>query len=57
MKKVEVKILKGKKWQIEEDLVLKEEKVYMSKDKELRVEMIQLHHNISVAEHRESGRQ
>jgi len=57
MKRVEVKILKGKKWQIEEDLVLKEGKVYMSKDKELRVEMTQLHHNISVAEHRESGRQ
>ena len=57
MKRVEVKILKGKKRQKEEDLVLKEGKVYMPKDKELRVEIIQLHHNIPVAEHRESRRQ
>jgi len=30
-------------------LVLKEDKVYMPKDKELRTEIIQLHHNILVA--------
>ena len=35
--------------QIEEDLVLKEEKVYVPKNKELRVEIIQLYHNILVA--------
>ena len=49
MKNTEVKLLRGEKWQIEEDLVLKEEKVYMSKNKVLRVEMIQLHHDILVA--------
>ena len=49
MKNTEVKVLRGEKWQIEEDLVLKEEKVYMSKNKVLRVEMIQLHHDILVA--------
>ena len=36
MKKVNVKILRGKEWQIEGDLVLKERKVYVPKDEELR---------------------
>ena len=31
--------------------MLKEEKVYMPKDKELRVEIIQLHHNVLVVGH------
>jgi len=33
--------------------VLKEEKVHMSKNEKLRVEIIQSHHNIPVARHRE----
>jgi len=40
MKKAGVKVLRGEEWQIEEDLVLKEEKVYMLKDEALRVEII-----------------
>jgi len=32
--------LRGEKCQIEEELVLKKEKVYVPKDKELRVEII-----------------
>jgi len=32
--------LRGEKYQIEEELVLKKEKVYVPKDKELRVEII-----------------
>jgi len=36
---------------LEEHLVLKERKVYVLKDEELRVEIIQLHHDIPVAEH------
>jgi len=51
MKKMKVKILKRDEWQIEKDLVLKKEKVYVLKDKELRVEIIWLYHNISAAEH------
>jgi len=31
--------------------VLKEGKVYVLKDKELRIEIIQLHHNVPVARH------
>ena len=52
MKKAEVKELWGNEWQIEEDLVLKEGKVYVLKDKKLRVEIIWLHHNILVAGHK-----
>jgi len=40
MEKVEVKVLKGDEWQIDEELVLKERKVYILKDEELRVEII-----------------
>jgi len=51
MKKTGVKILRGDEWQIEGDLVLKERKIYVLKDKELRVEIIQLYHNILVVGH------
>ena len=40
MKKMRVKELQGSEWQIEGGLVLKEEKMYMLKDKELRTEII-----------------
>ena len=40
MKKTEVKVLRGNEWEIEEELVLKEEKMYMLKDEELRLEVI-----------------
>jgi len=40
--------LQEKEWQIEGDLVLIEE-VYVLKDEELRVKIIQLHHDILVA--------
>ena len=53
MKKAKVKVLQGNEWQIKGNLVLKEEKVYVPKDTRLRVEIIQLHHDMLVAEHRE----
>jgi len=40
MKKIGVKVIKGDEWQIEGDLVLKEGKVYVLKDEELRAEII-----------------
>ena len=40
MKKAEVKELQGDEWQIEGDLVLKEGKMYVPKDEELRVKII-----------------
>jgi len=51
MKKAGVKVLKGDEWQIEGELLLKEEKVYVPKDEELRVKIIQLHHNMPAAGH------
>ena len=46
MKKARVKKLRENKWQIEEELVLKEEKIYIPKDEELRVEIIWLYHDM-----------
>ena len=51
MKKVKVKELRGKEWKIEGELVLKEGKVYVLKDEELRAEVIQLHHDVLAAGH------
>ena len=50
--KVGVKVLKNDEWQIENDLVLKKEKVYVLKDNKLRMEIIQLYHDILIAEYR-----
>ena len=51
MKKVGVKTLRDEGWQIEKELVLKEGKVYVPKDEKLKVEIIQLHHNMLIAGH------
>ena len=51
IKKAGVKELRGNEWKIERELVLKEEKVYVPKDEELRVEIIWLHHDVPAAEH------
>jgi len=53
MKKVGVKTLRDEEWQIEEGLVLKEERVYVWKDEKLRVEIIWLHHDMPIAGHGE----
>jgi len=52
MKKAGVKTLRDEEWQIEEELVLKEERVYVPKNEKLRVEIIQLHHDTPIAGHR-----
>jgi len=52
MKKAKVKELQGEEWKIEGDLVLKKGKIYVPKDKKLRVEIIWLHHNVPIAGHR-----
>ena len=51
MKNTGVKELRGNEWKIEGDLMLKEGKVYVPKNKELRAEMIQLHHDVLAAGH------
>ena len=40
IKKMGVKVLRNKEWQIEEGLVLKEGKVYVPKNENLRLEII-----------------
>ena len=52
MKKTGFKVLREDKWQIEKDLVLKKRKAYIPKNKELRVEIIQLYYNILVVEYK-----
>ncbi len=51
MKKAGVKVLRNEKWQIEDDLVLKEKKVYMLRNEKLRMEIIQLHYDMLIAGH------
>ena len=51
MKKAGVKELRGNEWKMEDELVLKEGKIYVPKDEELRMEIIQLHHDVPAAEH------
>ena len=51
IKKAKVQELQGNEWQIEGDLVLKKGKMYVPKDEELRVEIIQWYHNVPVAGH------
>ena len=53
IKKVMVKALRDDEWKIEEDLVLKEGKVYIPKDKKLRLKVIQLYHDVLVTGHEE----
>ena len=51
MKKAGIKVVRGEEWQLEGDLILKKGNVYIPKDKELRVEIIWLHHDVPVARH------
>ena len=53
MKKARVKELWENEWQVEEELVLKEGKIYVLKEAELRAEIIWLHHDVLTARHRE----
>ena len=46
MKKAGVKMLRDEEWREKGGLILKEGKVYMPKDKALRIEIIRLHHDM-----------
>jgi len=52
MKKAGVKVLRNEEWQIEDELVLKERKIYIPRDEKLKVEIIWLYHNTLITEHR-----
>jgi len=47
-----VKILRDEEWKEENGLMLRNKKVYIPKDKKLRAEVIQLHHDMLVGGHR-----
>jgi len=51
MKKAGVKMLRDEEWREEDGLMLKEGKVYVPKDEVLRVEIIRLHHDMSMEGH------
>jgi len=52
IKWAKVKVLRNKEWREKDRLLLKERKVYIPKDEELRAEIIQLHYDIPVGGHR-----
>ena len=51
IKKARVKVLRNYEWQIEDELVLKERKMYVPRDEELRLKIIWLH-DMLIAEHK-----
>jgi len=51
MKKVGIETLRGDEWEGDGEVVLRKGKVYIPKDKTLRLEVIQLYHDIQVARH------
>jgi len=51
LKKTGVKTLRDEEWEIEDGVMLKEGRIYMPEG-ELKGEVIQLHHDILVGEHR-----
>ena len=53
MKKANIKVLRDEEWREEDRLMLKDGKVYVLKDKELRAEVIQLYHDMLVGGHGE----
>ena len=53
MKQAGVKILKDKKQQEVDGIIYKEEKVYVPKNDKLRIEIIRLHYDTPIGEHRE----
>ena len=52
MKWARVKMLQNEEWKEVNSVMHKEEKVYVPKDDKLRAEIIRLHHNMPVGEHR-----
>ena len=51
MKRAGVKMLRDEEWREKDGLMLKEGKVYVPKNEELRTEIIWLHHDTPVGEH------
>jgi len=52
MKQTRVKMLRDKEWREVNSVIYKEGKVYVSKDDKLRTEIIRLHYDMPVGDHR-----
>ena len=52
MKQADIKMLRNEEWQEEDRLMLKDEKIYIPKNKKLRTEVIQLYYDIPVEGYR-----
>ena len=52
MKRIRVKVLRDNEQQVKEEFVLKEKKVYVPKNEELMIEIIQVHYDVLVAGYR-----
>jgi len=51
LKRAGIKALKNEEWEVEDEIVLKEERIYVPKG-DLRREIIQLHHDTPIGGHR-----
>ena len=51
MKQARVKMLRDEEWKEVDNIIYKEKKVYIPRDKKLRAEIIQLYHDTPVGEH------
>jgi len=52
IKQAGVKMLRDKEWREVDSIIYKERKVYVLKDEKLRAEIIRLHHDTPIEEHR-----
>jgi len=52
MKQAGVKMLRDEEWRKVDGIMYKEGKVYVPKDEKLRAEIIRLHHNTLIGEHK-----
>jgi len=52
MKRARVKMLRDEEWREVDGIIYKKEKIYVSKDDQLKTEIIRLHHDIPVGGHR-----
>ena len=53
MKKMKVKVLRGNEQQIEGELILKKEKIYILKNEKLKIKIIQFYYGVLITEYKE----
>ena len=53
MKKMKVKVLRGNEQQIEGELILKKENIYILKNEKLKIKIIQFYYGVLITEYKE----